>query len=228
VGDYIHNNEGLMMIGDWSSFIPHRAELEQYMQHILAGADREYITTFISLMHYLKPQEMLELGTEWGVSTICWLLGMKDNELPYHLTTCDILDRSVVAGGRIRSLGFGEDVCTMVMSDSKELGRRWSTFLDTLFVDADHSKEAVLAELELFAPWVKREGVILLHDPYSCPGVKQAMEEYLLRHTEGGWYMDIVPGECGIGVLSRVEAKVKGVLNVAANDPCARARAARA
>lgn len=50
--------------------------------------------------------------------------------------------------------------------------------IDILFIDADHSYEGVLADIDAWLPKVKPGGLILGHD-YSCifPGVKRAVHE---------------------------------------------------
>jgi predicted O-methyltransferase YrrM len=49
-----------------------------------------------------------------------------------------------------------------------------------LFVDADHSREAVARDLEAWTPRVKVGGVVALHDMFypSVPGVCQAVSEW--------------------------------------------------
>lgn len=48
---------------------------------------------------------------------------------------------------------------------AKELKKR-GTVIDMLFIDADHSKEAVLEDFNNYFPMVKEDGIILLHDSY--------------------------------------------------------------
>lgn len=65
--------------------------------------------------------------------------------------------------------------------------------IDMLFIDADHSKEAVLQDFRDFFPFIAQHGLILFHDshpgnegmiqPYSCGNVYQAIEE-LSKKTE--------------------------------------------
>lgn len=65
--------------------------------------------------------------------------------------------------------------------------------IDMLFIDADHSKEAVLQDFKDFFPFVSSHGLILLHDthpeneymmqPSLCETAYQAVEE-LSKETE--------------------------------------------
>lgn len=65
--------------------------------------------------------------------------------------------------------------------------------IDMLFIDADHSKGAVLRDFWNFFPFVSRHGLIILHDthpknidytqPGYCSDAYKAVEE-LSRHTD--------------------------------------------
>lgn len=71
--------------------------------------------------------------------------------------------------------------------------------IDFLFIDGDHSYNGVKADFENYAPLVRPGGLIVFHDVYGLPEVKQFWEELKQNHrTEtiigqpGGW---------GIGIL---------------------------
>jgi predicted O-methyltransferase YrrM len=51
--------------------------------------------------------------------------------------------------------------------------------IDVLFIDTDHTYRQTLKELVKFAPWVRDNGVIILHDTEHCPEVKKAINTFL-------------------------------------------------
>jgi predicted O-methyltransferase YrrM len=50
------------------------------------------------------------------------------------------------------------------VAPSAEVGRGWTTPIDLVFVDGDHSEEACRADWELFSPHVTPGGVVAFHD----------------------------------------------------------------
>ena len=68
----------------------------------------------------------------------------------------------------------------------------WQGPIHLLFIDGDHSYEAVKADIEKWTPFVPFGGVVLFHDydEPACPGVKQAVDELMIEPTwkliEGG------------------------------------------
>ena len=78
--------------------------------------------------------------------------------------------------------------------------------IDMLFIDADHSKEAVLQDFKSYFPFVAPHGLILLHDshpgnevmlrPVYCGTAYQAIEE-LSKETEA-YEMVTIPVNPGL------------------------------
>ena len=58
-----------------------------------------------------------------------------------------------------------EFVCSSTKEFALELKDR-GVQIDVLFIDADHSKQAVLDDFHAYAPFVSPHGLILLHDTY--------------------------------------------------------------
>ena len=64
-----------------------------------------------------------------------------------------------------RNLDAWKHVETYVMS-SLEFAQQWKDPIDILFIDADHRKEALLADFEALSPFVRDTGFIMLHDTH--------------------------------------------------------------
>lgn len=102
----------------------------------------------------------------------CWL----DDVWPYQSANYDfVLDK------------FGRyDQVTILKSDSQEAARH-SRKYGVVYIDADHSREAVAADLEAWWPRIKMDGWLAGHDYLDMPeygiGVKSAVNEFAARRS---------------------------------------------
>jgi len=144
---------------------------------------------------------LLELGVRSGVSTRAFLLGCKVTG--GHLWSVDISEI------RVPNIHFGDDwglsefwTFTQHMND---LDYEWDKPLDLLFIDTSHTYEQTLAELNKFTPYVKRNGIVLLHDSLLDGvegwGVLRAIKTFLSENPHWDYYETKVEGE--LGVLTR-------------------------
>jgi cephalosporin hydroxylase len=88
--------------------------------------------------------------------------------------------------------------------------------IDMLFIDADHSKEAVLQDFRNFFPFVSPHGLILLHDthpaneqmmhPSLCETAYQAVEE-LSKETEA-YEMMTIPISPGLSICRKRQTQL--------------------
>lgn len=90
--------------------------------------------------------------------------------------------------------------CRIIRLDSVRASRLFKPeSLDLVFIDANHTYEAVSADIQAWLPIVRKGGVLAGHD-YHCQGghagVKKAVDEYLksVRLLYGGvWYIEKGP-----------------------------------
>lgn len=75
---------------------------------------------------------------------------------------------------------------TWVRETSHRAGRRWSEPLDFLFIDADHSYEAVCEDWDLWSPHVVTGGVVAMHDAWSRQGFEREGPVRLLQEIASG------------------------------------------
>jgi predicted O-methyltransferase YrrM len=64
-------------------------------------------------------------------------------------------------------------------------------FFDIIYIDGNHTYEAVAKDIELWSPKIKRGGFVLGHD-FNWPGVKKAVEEaaggeFLFLYKDTSW-----------------------------------------
>ena len=72
-----------------------------------------------------------------------------------------------------------DHVIPLVMK-SEEAATRWSDPVRLLWIDGDHSYEAVKRDFLLWEPFVIPGGVIALHDTYAWEGPRRVVEEVIL------------------------------------------------
>ena len=89
--------------------------------------------------------------------------------------------------------------------------------INMLFIDADHSKEAVLQDFKDFFPFIAPHGLILLHDTH--PGNEQLMQpewcgtaylavEELLRETGLSYELMTIPVSPGLTICRKRQVQL--------------------
>ncbi len=57
-----------------------------------------------------------------------------------------------------------------------------------MFIDTSHTYDQTLAELRKFEPFVRKGGLITLHDIMSCPPVLDAINDFLTEKDNFRFY----------------------------------------
>lgn len=133
------------------------------------------------LVRALKPERILEIGTNVGASTIHITAATKRNMLEnvatnYFVTSVDILDVNEGANPFwkrsdlprsprecVAELGMGNRTAFVTESSLLFLGRCRQEF-DLIFLDGDHAAPTVYQEIHKALPCLRNGGSILLHD----------------------------------------------------------------
>lgn len=82
--------------------------------------------------------------------------------------------------------------CTIMRMSSLEAAQQVENgSLDFVYIDADHSGDAVLMDILLWAPKVRKGGCVAGHDWYAFyqAGVIQAVLAYTSMHSINPWYV---------------------------------------
>lgn len=131
-------------------------ELEKLM--IQPSSIHEHLNTLYMLTVEFDLKNILELGTQYGNSTIALLDAAK--EINGKVTTVDI-DPCKHARAKIKELKL-DHLCNFIQSDDTEID--WSEPIDHLFIDSNHSYDHVTKQLKKYEPYVRKGGLITLHD----------------------------------------------------------------
>jgi len=144
----------------------------------------------------LNLKTVLELGTRTGESTITLLLATK--ELGGTMTSVDV-DSCLEAKEKIKKLEL-EKYWNFIQSD--DISLNWNTTIDHLFIDTSHTYDHTLAELRKFEPFVRKGGLITLHDIMSCPPVLDAINDFLVEREDFRFYKFFHNN--GLGILKKI------------------------
>ncbi|MCX6705099.1 MAG: glycosyltransferase, partial [Candidatus Woesebacteria bacterium] len=133
----------------------------------------------------LAPQStIVEIGSFKGKSTACFALGSPTSTKIYAIDTFAGNSKDFSEGVQfmghnfleeftknIKGLGISKKVFPTIGFSSK-IGEGWKKPIDLLFIDGSHIYEDIKKDFELFFPWVKDGGFVLLHDvDKEFPGV---------------------------------------------------------
>ena len=155
----------------------------------------EHLQTLYMLSIELNLKNVLELGTRTGESSITLLLATK--ELGGTMTSVDV-DSCLEAKEKVKKLKL-EKYWNFIQTD--DLSLNWNTPIDHLFIDTSHTYDHTLAELRKFEPFVKKGGLITLHDIMSCPPVLNAINDFLAERKNFRFYKFFHNN--GLGILKK-------------------------
>ncbi len=130
------------------------------------------------LVMALQPQNILEVGTHIGASTLYMASALKRSGAKGKITSVDITDVNDVETGAWKHVGMNKSpdgfACELDCRDHIDFQTRTSLqFMtktderyDLIFLDGDHRAPAVYQEISAALPLLNDGGVILLHDYY--------------------------------------------------------------
>jgi len=75
-----------------------------------------------------------------------------------------------------------------ILGRSQDVGAVWPSMVDMVFVDGDHSTEAVRQDIKAWLPYIVRNGFMLFHD-YKHPNVPEltiVVDEMMKEHEKIG------------------------------------------
>lgn len=151
-----------------------------------------------------------EIGVFTGAS-VCFLAAeLKKRGVQFDLFAIDPWDRAAEAGytelpmasawetfqERMRITGTGDVIQPLKLFSLEAAEKFQDGYFDFVFIDADHTYQAVKADIAAWLPKVRPGGILAGHDYGEPCGVKQAVDEAFgsaVKTTGSVWFVDIVP-----------------------------------
>ncbi|MDO9354011.1 MAG: class I SAM-dependent methyltransferase, partial [Solirubrobacteraceae bacterium] len=182
---------------------PQGVEKEKYFKE-----NNPYCRKLYETVITFKAKTILELGVGEAFSTVSLLAAVKETD-----GVLWSIDKRIFVPGieRIQRTSFIDiQRWHFILSNDLEYSKNWNLTVDILYVDTNHRYEQTLKELELYSPYVKKGGAILMHDTLlsgewdGAPArVKDAIDTFLISNPK--WkFTELLPndeGNCGLGIL---------------------------
>lgn len=124
---------------------------------------------------------IVDIGTWHGRSACCFgysCIGTKRRVVTIDLFPGDLLKSAL---NNINKNNLSKYI-ECIQIDSKEMAKTWSSEIDLLFIDGNHNYQNVLNDYQGFYPWIKINGIIVLHDVgdgIDWPGPYQVWHKYI-------------------------------------------------
>jgi predicted O-methyltransferase YrrM len=152
------------------------------VRHQLSTAIHDHLPTLFMVTKEFHLARVLELGVEYGNSTIALLEAVA--KIGGHVWSID-QNPCLEARALVRECEL-ERYWTFIQGD--DLKVPWCDPIDHLFIDTFHVAKQTFAELQRFEPLVADGGFISLHDSYSFPGVSRGVREYFSGRNDVVFY----------------------------------------
>jgi predicted O-methyltransferase YrrM len=158
---------------DMSKIFPYLQYVEAGAMNDIIGEHSTYYRYLARLVEYLKPKQIVEMGSAAGVADLMMLSHLP---LDSHLYACSIPEPE----GEFRYIKGDYPNLTMIHGDDLDL-RVWGDIklneTDVWFIDTDHNYDQLHAELTLYDQFFKKGALVLLDDIHLNPGMERAWNE---------------------------------------------------
>ena len=132
----------------------------------------------IGLLHCLKPKKVLELGYHRGGATK-WL-----SELSEQVISVDVNEFVSNAPNLFHNVEAWN--CPTLEAASRI--KKGNLFFDLAIIDADHSRNAVSADINAI---INHSDIILMHDSFN-PDCRKGMRDALKNQKSHAYYLDLI------------------------------------
>ncbi|WP_067148414.1 O-methyltransferase [Pseudotamlana agarivorans] len=137
-----------------------------------AGSTTKRAKLLYRLSAYLKPQNILELGTSLGIATQALSLGNPSANIT-TIEGCPNISSFSKAAFKDQNLN---NITAITGDFSSEIQKLHSNTYDLIFFDGNHQKEATLAYFEALLPTATNDSVFIFDDIYWSEGMTEAWE----------------------------------------------------
>jgi len=148
---------------------------------------------FYALIALYEVDNVIECGTNAGVSALSFAAGLMNTGKPGKVYTWDIDKIKGVDEGT----NLEEKIVKYIQSfPEAQIQRPEGKLL--IFIDGDHNYESALIDLKHVLSFIKTGDVLVVHDVFKHPPVKDAINTFLNYNPKK--YKEI-PSSTGIGVI---------------------------
>ncbi len=149
------------------------------------------------LVQWLKPKTIVDLGFDRGLSTIAFayrnkghVFGIDWFEEGNYIPKCFALDcafRNISDAIRFH----GAKNIHLIVGPFQEIAKKWVRKIDVLHIDWAHSYRSAKQHYENWRPFMREEGVVLVHDVVAYPEEtgrffrELPMEKCVFPHAQG-------------------------------------------
>ncbi len=157
---------------------------------------------------------ILEIGGEFGMSASLFIKGARETVRVY---TVDLFPGNLLSDHRanLREAGFADGRSEQIQGASANVILGWHEPIDLLFIDGDHSYEAVLADLNNWTPFVKPGGIVVLHDVAVETNPMPHPLHHEVKRALDMWQTD----KAGIWIFERSVSSAVVLKRIYAPDP---------
>jgi hypothetical protein len=155
--------------------------------------DHPNINVYLPRLEEAAKGNVLEMGSRDGVSTDAFLKGVEKRGGFVWSVDCDEAWKDAWTGHPQWKF-----VHAFSTEQEKIFAAGVPKDLDVVFLDTEHSYELTQKELVLWAPKLKPDGVLMIHDTKEFPELRRAAEEYAAEH---GMAMEFLEEATGLGIL---------------------------
>lgn len=168
--------------------MPKWENLIQMMRHTEdaqdgSSIDKTHYMVLYALTRICQPVEVVEIGSRRGGSAMWICRAMEEN----GRGTLHCIDPFIAVHGgapgflehfhrNLKELGLDHRV-KLIKKLSDDALDEIPEEIDFLFIDGDHSEEQCRKDIVNYVPRVTSEGVVIIHDSRSEPGVTAAIKE---------------------------------------------------
>jgi predicted O-methyltransferase YrrM len=184
-----------MMFNDWYDVSKRSRDPHKGMV-ITAQIDWE-LGQLIEIFDELKPQHVLEIGSQFGGTLYYWLTGVEEGA---RVVNIDILQNMSETDKKRLPMEWMTWApkgvvyhCLIGRSDDPAVLKNAMKYLDNtidfLFIDALHSYEGAKYDFNTYGPLVRKGGVIVLHDLVTPEFAQHIQVGKLWREIQDAGYI---------------------------------------
>ena len=101
-----------------------------------------------------------------------------------------------------------DDVVSVLVATTQQVGRWWTSPLSFLFLDGNHTEEVAQHDYAAFAPWVEPGGTLVIHDVFENPEDGGRPPWNVLRRAVDSGAFAEVSVQGSLRVLRRLDSPV--------------------